>query len=315
MASIDYFPENSTIDWLEQPGGVRLRMVSIEPAIPVRGQIVIVNGHREYMEKYQEFFQDFLDRGLKVYSMDLRGQGLSSRLLKDRHKSYIKSFDLYLADLAAMMDHFGLLEQEQRPVPLYLLGHSMGGHIAFRFLHDLPGVFDKAVLMAPMMGIDLGPPMKALFAPSYIRWACLFGFDREYAPGQEPKKADDIELLVRNLLTHDTSRYGMENLIMKRNPDLYTGGATNGWLKAALDSIDEIKKPGYAEAVTLPVLAFLAEEEKLVINDDAHEILGRLPNGRIEVIKGAYHEIYREADKIRREMWCLLDEFLAVEDV
>ncbi|MFC7049575.1 alpha/beta fold hydrolase [Emcibacter nanhaiensis] len=315
MTSNDFFPENSKIAWLERPDGIRLRIVSIEPDGPVRGQIVIVNGHREYMEKYQEFFQDFLDRGLRVYSMDHRGQGLSSRLLKDRHKSYIKNFDLYLSDLAEMMSHYDLLEQEPRKLPLYLLGHSMGGHIAFRFLHDHPGVFDRAVLMAPMLGINLGSPIKALFTPSYIQWACLFGWDKEYAPGQEPKNADDMELMVSDLLTHDLSRHEAENQIMKANPDLYAGGATYGWLKAALDSIDILKQRGYAEAITLPVLALLAEEERLVVNEDACEILGRLPNSRIEVIKGAFHEIYREADDIRQEMWRLLDGFLAVEDV
>ncbi|WP_321392701.1 alpha/beta fold hydrolase [Emcibacter sp.] len=310
--SAEYFPKNSKIECLQAPDGISLRIASILPEGPVRGQIVVVNGHREYLEKYQEFFQDLLDRGLQVFSMDLRGQGLSGRLLEDRHRSYINSFDLYLSDLALVLTHFGLMSRRNREKPLYLLGHSMGGHIAFRFLHDHPGVFDKAVLLSPMMGINLGPPLKAQLSRWLIKLACLLGFEKEYAPGQEPKTGEELQLLVSDLLTHDVSRYETESRIMTSNPDLYSGGATFGWLRAALQSIQTVRRPGYAEAVKLPLLAFLAEAERLVVNDTAHEVLKRLPNGRIEIVRGAYHEIYRETDEIRREMWTVLEEFLAV---
>ncbi|WP_417317459.1 alpha/beta fold hydrolase [Emcibacter sp.] len=307
-----YFPEGTNIDWLDLPDGMRLRTAAIMPACEVRGQVVVINGHREYMEKYREFFQEFLDRGFQVFSMDLRGQGLSGRLLEDRHRSYIDSFDLYLSDLAQMMSHYGLLDRQDRHLPLFLMGHSMGGHIAFRFLHDHPDVFDRAVLLSPMMGINLGPPVKAMMSRWWIEFSCLFGFDKEYAPGQGPGLGEGFEPLVRELLTHDLSRYETENRVIAANPDLYSGGATFRWLKAALDSIFVIKQRGYAEAIPLPVLALLAEKEKLVVNKEAQDILGRLPEGRIEIIKGAFHEIYRETDEVRREMWRIMDEFLAV---
>tara|TARA_B100001939_G_scaffold347049_2_gene367485 strand:- start:10456 stop:11409 length:954 start_codon:yes stop_codon:yes gene_type:complete len=309
-------PEKTEVVWLETADHISLRTARFPARSPERGQLVIVNGHREYMEKYAEFITEWQECGFSVYSMDHRGQGLSSRLLEDRRKSYIRTFDDYIADLHRMIDHFGLVKNmgEGKTVSSggaqYILGHSMGGHIALRYLYDHPGVFDKAVLLSPMMGINLGPPFFSSLSRGLVRLAMRLGFDAVYAPGQGAKNREVLKLLVNTLLTHDARRYDEERRILERCPDLYSGGATFGWLDAALKSLETVWQPGYVESIQTPLLALLAQQEKLVDNKAARRLLSRLPNAEIHIVKGAYHEIYRETAPLRQVMWDHLRQFL-----
>ncbi|MBW2643739.1 MAG: alpha/beta hydrolase, partial [Deltaproteobacteria bacterium] len=55
-----------------------------------RGSVILLNGRKEFMEKYAETIRELNQRGFNVYSLDWRGQGLSSRMLANRHKGFIK---------------------------------------------------------------------------------------------------------------------------------------------------------------------------------------------------------------------------------
>ena len=44
-----------------------------------KGTILLQSGRTEFIEKYYEVIQEFIDRGFCVVAMDWRGQGLSER--------------------------------------------------------------------------------------------------------------------------------------------------------------------------------------------------------------------------------------------
>ena len=45
----------------------------------VCGTIFFLNGHREFIEKYSETFELFIEKGFNVITLDWRGWGLSER--------------------------------------------------------------------------------------------------------------------------------------------------------------------------------------------------------------------------------------------
>ena len=57
-----------------------------------KGTILLQQGHNEFIEKYYETIQEFLDRNYSVIAFDWRGQGMSDHQIEDIHKSYIKDF-------------------------------------------------------------------------------------------------------------------------------------------------------------------------------------------------------------------------------
>ncbi|RMF11403.1 MAG: alpha/beta hydrolase [Alphaproteobacteria bacterium] len=298
-------PAGARFDWMERPDGVRVRVALWDArGDDRRGTVVILHGWREFIEKYFETVADLLDRGFGVATMDWRGQGLSSRPLADRHKGHAASFDANVDDVRALMT----MVQDALPGPYFLMAHSFGGHCALRYLHDEPGMVERAVLLAPMIGIDLHgfPEAMARGLVAVARW---FRFDRAYALFQG-QYSEEARRRQASLLTSDPERFEDEIAAYRANPELALGGVTYGWLGAAFDSIDKLRAPGFAEAITTRLMVVLAGCERVVDNRAAKRFCRRLPNARIVEITGARHEILRERDELREQFWAAFDEFM-----
>jgi lysophospholipase len=285
--------------------GLRLRVGHRGPAAgPARGTVVILPGRAEFIEKYEETIGELAALGFAVAIFDWRGQGGSDRLLGP-HRGHIVQVEDYLADLAAVLEH---LERRRLPRPFLMLAHSMGGHIGLRQLHDDPSRFAGAVLSAPMFGIFL--PMPVLMARAICEAAIGLGAAHRYAPGQ---RDFDPKHLARQFGRLSSCEIRFQDLLrrLETTPELALGGVTYGWLGASLRSIALLRRPGFVEAITTPVLVCQAGRERIVSNRSIRMITRRLPNGRLLVLPEARHELLRERDPIRRQF---LDAFGAFAD-
>ena len=99
------------LDNYKAPKGINSYFVSMDDGVKVRvchwrnnskeskGTILLQQGHNEFIEKYYETIQEFLDRKYCVIAFDWRGQGMSDHFLEDIHKSYIKYYKRHDQDL------------------------------------------------------------------------------------------------------------------------------------------------------------------------------------------------------------------------
>ena len=71
---------------------------------PSRGTILIQQGHNEFIEKYFETIQEFIDKKYSVITFDWRGQGMSDHQINDIHKAYIEDFKRHDRDLEFILD-------------------------------------------------------------------------------------------------------------------------------------------------------------------------------------------------------------------
>ncbi|PCI50944.1 MAG: hypothetical protein COB49_03255 [Alphaproteobacteria bacterium] len=298
------------IRFLTMRDGTKIRTASWPSQDNSRAIIVLVNGHREYMEKYSELISDLLMRNYAVYAFDNRGQGLSDRLLPDRQKSYAEDFGLFSDDLDEFMAQTVMADPRAQELPRYLISHSMGGHICLRYLHDFPGAIEKAVIMAPMVEFNLGNSMTRTVLKFFMRCARRLGFDKSFAMGQGAAHSRVPDLVKQKLLTHDNERYAQEADIIEANPDLYVGGATYGWLNTALDSIEKIHQAGFLEKISIPLLVVVAGADLVVDSKASRDLLSGYDNIDLVTIEGARHEIYRESDQYRDQLWQKIDDFL-----
>ncbi len=303
------------IGHLTMADGCRLRIASWPSDENSRGIVVLVNGHREYMEKYAEFIADFLKRGYAVYTLDNRGQGLSDRPLNNRLKSHSANFDAFVSDMNEFVTKAVMADPRAGELPLILVGHSMGAHVCLRYLGAFPGRIDRAILLAPMTDFHLGSAVVRKAAGLLVRLVCGLGFGKLFALGQGSVFSKKHHLLKRTLLTHDRARYAIEADIIAANPDLYVGGPTYGWLKAALDSIDKIHEPGFLDRITIPMLVLLAGEEALVDNRASERLFAGRDNIMVAILDGARHEMYRETDALREILWRKITEFLGDDSI
>ena len=272
------------------------------PNVRRKGSILLLGGRSEFLEKYSETIGKLNQKGFDVYSFDWCGQGLSSRMLANRHKGFIDNYDVYLNDLLLFFD---TIVKPQSIHPLVIVAHSMGGHIALRFLHDHPGAADMAVLTAPMIDIFRSNLFR-WFIKQVVRIAVKAGFSHAYAIGSGDYTDGKFK---GNPLTSDPVRFMDAINAIKKNPDLALGGVTYGWLSASLASIEILNQSGYAANITTPILMMSAGEDKIVSIKAQKKICASLPNCRIIEITGARHEIFKETDAVQWIVWREFERF------
>lgn len=84
--------------------------------------IVIIHGFSEHLGKYESIKDKFNECGYTVYRYDVRGHGMS-----EGKKGYIQDFNHFIIDNDVIIN---LISKENTLLPIFILGHSMGGFIA-----------------------------------------------------------------------------------------------------------------------------------------------------------------------------------------
>ncbi len=268
-----------------------------------KGILLLLNGRAEFMEKYQEVVFELINRGYLVMSLDWRGQGLSARELKDREKGYVRTYDDYLSDLNLFYTR--IIEPQELPVTL--LAHSMGAHLALRFMGDHPEAVKKAVLVSAMVDIDTAAVPR--FAVDTIaNLFCKAGFSHSYLLGGR-YFSQDRRSFKENRLTHDPNRFRIEALEIGKNPDLGLGNITWAWLKATLDSIRVLNSNGFSSKLKTSLLMLSAEADTIVSNRAQQRMCSSISGCTLVMVPGAYHEILHETDGRRELFWQQFDRF------
>jgi len=142
--------------------GLQLHTRHWPAAEPARGQVLLVHGLGEHIERYAHVAAALNAAGWDVHGWDHRGHGQSQGKRGD-----IPEHDALLRDTARVMD--GVRRPGSRFV---LLGHSMGGVIAARFaaeaLAPKPAAWsrplDGLVLSSPALDANLSGAQKLLLS-------------------------------------------------------------------------------------------------------------------------------------------------------
>ncbi len=281
--------------------GVKLRYAVLEPERRAHGTVLILQGRNEFIEKYFETMADLAARGFTVVSFDWRGQGGSDRLLRDRLRGYVRSFDDYCDELDQFLSAVVLPDC---PAPFYVLAHSAGGLVALAAMDRLAARVTRAVLCAPLLGLGgqkLGDDAMRRIVSTLRR----LGLGRVYAAGGKRLTARPF---AGNPLTSDPGRF-MRNADMARShPDLALGGPTVRWVWGALEAARRVSQPDFVPAV--PLLIVAAGDDRVVSTAAIERFAARTRNVSLTVIDGARHEMLQEADFYRDQLLAAFDAFI-----
>jgi lysophospholipase len=256
-----------------------------------RGTVLLFPGRTEYAEKYGPAAGELAARGYATLAIDWRGQGLADRPLADRMTGHVVDFMDYQRDVQAML---ALADDLDLPNPRYLLAHSMGGCIGLRSLMMALPV-RAAAFSAPMWGIHIAPAMRPL-AIGVSAISRLTGQAHRYAPGTRPVTYVAEAPFAGNVLTTDAPMYAWMKRQVTEQPELALGGPSLGWLHAALA---ECRALARVPSPAVPAYCALGSAEKVVDVAPVRARMARWPQGRLELVPGAEHEVMMETPAIR----------------
>lgn len=236
--------------------------------------IVYLHGQGDHSGPFGELGDELYRRGFSVYAYDQRGFGQSRE-----PRGHIDSFDQFVDD-AIQVIAFARRRNPGRPI--FLLGLSMGGHIALR------------------TGARLGPARQAADG----RPVGLGGVIA-LSPGLKLRKLDYrlagrvfMNLLFRpkrllpTVVNIPTTR-NQEHLAGAERDEYWVSEYTAKFYWASLRSIQQVLRHGH-RGLTMPVLVLQAGEDQLIDGRAAAALVKRLPQGEYRELAGFWHNLVAE---------------------
>jgi len=278
------------------------------PQPKTKGTVFILPGRREFIEKYFETVADLLDKRYAVAVLDWRYQGGSGRPLPNPNKNHANDFGILSDDLEQFLDE---AEKRNMPKPWVVLAHSLGAHLFLRFLAEHPDQevrLERAVISAPMMGINFAP-LPIPLVKWLIERARKKGKITAYAPfqGDYGKLYQDDKAFDK--ITSDRERFEDEAWLLMKTPALAVGGATYGWIDAAIRSMEKMKNPEMAKHIYLPLCFVIPGKDRVVDNKATEAFIKNLPAATSVRLQGARHELLKEADDYRNTFLNIFEHF------
>lgn len=243
-----------------------------------RGVIVIIHGLAEHSGRYRDTGEFFAARGWAVYACDLRSHGLSPNA-PGAGRVHVDRFDDFLSDAGALV---GFAQSRHENLPVYLLGHSMGGLITILYALQSPQKLAGAIVSSPALGThpDFRPPR-------FLK--LMVGILSRITP----------RLLVNSNL--DAQAISRDSAVVKTyNEDpLISGKVSTRWYS----EITRAMKAAHADASRLevPMLVMQSGEDRLVDPAAPARWTDSTPAGMAESVlwDGLYHEMFNEPEKDR----------------
>ncbi|MEX3241331.1 lysophospholipase [Serratia quinivorans] len=105
---------------------------------------LLVHGYGEHLGRYQYVARTLEAQGARVFGPDHLGHGLSQG-----ERVLIEDYDAVVDDVHRVVEHFKAFNPD---LPLVVIGHSMGGMIATRYVQRYGDNVRALVLSGPLIG-------------------------------------------------------------------------------------------------------------------------------------------------------------------
>ncbi len=251
--------------------GVELFWRAWIPSSP-RGAMVVVHGLGEHSGRYGATAERLTRMGLAVWAPDLRGHGRSPGI-----RVHVERFDEYLEDTDAAL---ALAASRHPKLPLFLLGHSMGGLVALRHLLHRPGAASAAVISSPALGTH------PRFEPNAFTKGAARVLSR-VAPRLLIASNLDATCLSRDRSVVEA--YLADPLVSRK--------VSARWYTEIVAAMGDVR--ARAASVRTPVLLMQSGDDVLVDPEATRGWAGAAPAERVEFVwwHGFYHEMFNEPEK------------------
>ncbi|MCA1032458.1 alpha/beta hydrolase [Bacillus timonensis] len=235
-----------------------------------KGVVVMVHGAAEHHGRYTWLIERWNANGFHVIMGDLPGQGTTSR----RVRGHIQSFQDYINTVENWINH-----SETYNLPIFLLGHSMGGLAVIRTLQEKSLPIDGVILSSPCLGLMKYPPL-------LLEWLSR-GLNIAYPSLRMDSKLSS-ELATRNKEIH----------AVDANDTLYVKKVSVRWYRELVAAMEHAfdKMNRFPD---VPILLMQSGDDKIVDKTLVKKWFDALSasDKTYKEWKVLYHEIFNEPER------------------
>jgi len=256
--------------------------------------VFLSHGFSEHLGLYTEIGNLLAGRGMIVFGHDHIGHGES-----EGKRAYIENVDHYVDDV---IQHCMLMQDKYPNLPLFLIGHSMGGMIAVRAVLRHPGFFKGMILNGPLIvpGPQIGPidfrstPIRTFISKTVLQ---LLSWIIPNVPIGRPNL---------NIITSDKQAQAM----MSKDALRWTGGCKVMLLLAFVYCLDD--NINQLTDVITPFLIVHGDNDKLC-NPIGSELLYRrskVEDKSLKIFPGACHQLFLEINNTRYQVFDQIQKWI-----
>lgn len=244
----------------------------------VKAVLAIIHGYGEHGGRYAHVGKFFAERGYHVEALDHRGHGKT-----DGKDTYIKSIQDCISDVDLFVDR---LKTDYPGLPVFALGHSMGGLITTAWVIDRQPELSGVLLTGPavMISEDISPFLVK-----------ASGVLARIAPRLKTIKLDG------NAVSRDpevVKKYNEDPLNYRGGIPAATGAALNAGIKTVHRNLEKF---------TLPVRIMHGTGDRLADPRGSEKLDAGFASGDKTLVRyeGLYHEILNEPEQEQVMEECL----------
>ncbi|XP_069062357.1 monoglyceride lipase [Pleurodeles waltl] len=256
-----------------------------KPQTSPRALVYVVHGAGEHCGRYDELAQMMIGLNIFVFAHDHVGHGQS-----EGDRMAVSDFQVFVRD---SLQHIELMKKEHPGLPLFILGHSMGGAISILTASERLSDFSGMVLISPLV------------LPN-------------------PETASTFKVFAAKVLNHVLPNFSLgsidPNCISrnKKEVDLYTndplvhhGGMTVRFGMHMLNATTRVEKA--LPQFTLPFLLLHGTEDKLCDIRGSHAMIEKSPSQdkTLKVYEDSLHALHKELPEVTSAVFKEIETWLA----
>ena len=258
-----------TFSW-QSKEDLKLQGIHWRPKSSPKAVVCLVHGHGEHCDRYAHVGNYFNQKGIALLSYDLYGHGKS-----EGKRGHVPSYEAVLNTIAHLIK---VARKHYPKLPLFLMGHSMGGNFAINYVLKRNPQINGLILSSPWFRLSF-QPRKVDIILAHIMY-------RLYPSYTQSTKLD-ATAISRD--PKEVKKYEEDPLIHSMiSPVLFLGVHKGGiW---AIEHADQLSSP---------LLLVHGTADQLTSHEASMEFVEKAGGGDVRLLNwdGGFHELHYDLDK------------------
>uniref|UniRef100_A0A8C8RZJ4 Monoglyceride lipase n=1 Tax=Pelusios castaneus TaxID=367368 RepID=A0A8C8RZJ4_9SAUR len=243
-----------------------------KPAAPPRALVFIAHGAGEHCGRYDDLAQMLTGLNLFVFAHDHVGHGQS-----EGDRMVVSDFHVFVRD---SLQHIELMKKDHPDLPVFMLGHSMGGAISILTACERPSEFSGMVLISPLIvaSPEAATPIK-VFAAKVLNFVLPNLSLGAIDPNMVSRNKKEVESYTSDPLVHH-------------------GGMKVSFGIQLMNAVAKIERS--LPKLTLPILVLHGSPDKLCDIKGSYLLMDTVqsPDKTLKVYDEAYHALHKELPEV-----------------